>query len=528
MTEENPTVNVQKAEAEVNHRNINAAGDGHPFGDDAKEFTAELSSLIRRVADDLYESWEATVREYLANAETACLRTKEYVETGSTGIIDDDATLSVSDSYQPKIEVEWNRQEDKLTIHDNGIGMSADTVDKVFRQVGRTTSRDDGQYSGNFGQGVLSFVKLVGLDNAMIMTSHSRLNDDNAAYYVTLAGVEPIRGQLQEDEYGTTFQMTPDGSYNIREAIERYSEWMRVPVRYEEIGLDGEVSFQEDYGDKELFDAYDDNRACLGIRKEGAFEAYASPDSFGETLLLSMSIDRNDGKHQSGQHGSPFQFDVRLLDESGKVIESSNGNEGLMPVVQSDYEQMLIDAREPYITRELLNNKDIIGQELTNSDVNGREGSIVVSDDDYESIMSGEVHVPPNDYLRKSDLLSADEPGEARVIFGPNKGRVVVGESEWEDMSAGRAEMYVPECELEEYDVESGEGDLRLPQPTSDRDRLKEHPTFWEYIGSQFAEQFNEKVDEVYQRIEESEDALETIMNMDAEELVVSPEGFGE
>jgi hypothetical protein len=512
-----------EAKKSVQHRNIDSSGEGHPFGSEPQEFEADMRALIRRVADDLYSTWEATFREYLANAETACLKAREYRDNPANSMYDE---MFVPESYQPRIFVEWDKHEDRVTITDNGIGMAAQEVDQIFRQIGRSSSRDDGGKSGNFGQGALSFVKLTGLDNAMIMTSHSRLNDDNAAYYVTLAGVEPIRGSLDDDEYGTEFQMTPDDDYNIREAVARYAEWMRVPVRYEEVNTDGTIGFQEDYGDKALYETYDENRACLGWREEGAFEAYASPDADGTTLLLSMDIDRNDGRGSAGKHGSPFPFDVRLLDESGKVIESSNGNEGLMPVPKSDYQEMLMKERDPYITEGLLNNKDIIGQELVESQDLLHEGAVVVSDEDYASIESGDVHVPPNDYLPKSDLLSSDEPGEARVIFGPNQGRVIVSEDEWERMDAGRAEKYVPECELESYDVDSGEGDLRLPEPTSDRDRLQEHAVFWQYMGQQFGEQFNEKVEEVYRKLDTSDDALETIMELEPEELVVSPAGF--
>jgi hypothetical protein len=515
---ENTNVNVQQAEAEVHHRNLDAAGEEHPFGENPKDFTADMRTLIRRVADDLYDSWEATIREYLANAETACLRTQEYVETGDIAMTD--ADLIVEDSYQPKIEVEWNKQEDKLTIQDNGVGMSAETVDQVFRQIGRTTGRDSGEYSGNFGQGVLSWVKLTGLDTAIIMTTHSRVNDDNAAYYLTLGGVEPIMGNLPEDQYGTSFQMTPQEDYPIRDAIEQYAEWMRVPVRYEEIGDDGTVVFQEDYGDKELYESYEDNRICLGARKEGAFEAYSSPDADARTLLLSMDIDRNDGKYEPGQHGAPFPFDIRLLDESGKVIESSNGNEGLMPTPRSEYNAMLVEARDPYITEELLNNKDVMGQVV---EAGPNEGAIVVED---SVLNSGKPLPSANEYVPKSEVSDSDEPGETRVIFGPNQGKVVIPESEWHDLDEGRAAQYVPEDELQEYDVDSGEGDLCLPKPTSDRDRLQSHQTFWEYVGGQFGEQFDEKVDEVYNKIESAPDSLDAIMSLEPEQMVVNPEGF--
>jgi hypothetical protein len=517
MTDDND-INVQQAQAEVHHRRIDKAGDDHPFGGEPKDFTADLKTLIRRVADDLYESWEATIREYLANAETACLRVEEYVETGDTGMVDGD--LIVSDSYQPKIEVEWNKQEDKVVIQDNGIGMSADTVDEVFRKIGRTTGRDEGEYSGNFGQGVLSFTKLIGLDNAAIMTSHSRVNDDNASYYISLSGVEPIMGSLPDDQYGTKFQMTPNGDYDIRRAIEKYAEWMRVPVRYEEIGEDGAVDFQEDYGDKALYETYEDNRICLGMREEGAFEAYCSPDADAETLLLSMAIDRNDGQYEPGQHKAPFPFDVRILDESGKVIESSNGNEGLMPTPRAEYKSMLKESRDPYITEELLNQGDVKAQEV----VEGPHANTMVVAD--EVLESNKPLPSKYNYIASSDVAEDDVPGTTLVLLGPNQGKEVVSEETWNEMDAGRASLYVPEDELQDYDLESGTGDLCLPQPTSDRDRLQEHPTFWKFIGHKFGEQFDKKVNEVYERIDESNDALETIMQLDPEEMVVNPEGF--
>jgi len=474
-------------------------------------------SLMRKVADDLYESWEATLREYLANAETACLKTEQFVANPETSMYED---MLVDESYQPKIQIIWNKQEDKVTITDNGIGMAAQEVDEIFRQIGHSAARDDGSKSGQFGMGALSFVKLVGLDNAMIMTSHSRLNDDNAAYYVTLAGVEPIMGSLPDGQFGTKFQMTPQDDYPIREAVETYAEWMRVPVRYEEIGTDGAIDFQEDYGDKALYEAYEDNRICLAARQEGAFEAYASPDANGRTLLLSMDIDRNDGQYEPGQHEAPFPFDVRLLDESGKVIESSNGNEGLMPCPRSDYESMLKEARDPYITQDLLNQGDVLAQELESGD------ELVISDEVMADIEAGKTHVPPKDYITKSEVGPDAEPGRTVVISGPNKGKVLIDDDGWEDLDKGRASMYVPEDELDTYDITTGEGDLCLPEPTSDRDRLQSHKTFWKYVGQQFGGQFDGKVEEVYTEIDSAADALDTIMQLDPEEMVVNPEGF--
>lgn len=493
----------QKGRSSVEHRNIDSAGDDHPFGDQPKEFEADLRSLIRRVADDLYDSWEATTREYLANAETACLKVEDYVDDPSSSPYTD---MIVRDDYQPKIEVTWNKKEDSLIIKDNGIGMAAVEVDEIFRQIGRSAARDDGTKSGQFGQGALSFVKMVGLDNSMIMISHSRLNDDNSAYLVSLAGVEPIMGSLDDDEYGTKFQLTPKKDMDIRQAVETYSEYQRVPVLYKEIDRNGQEVFNEDWGDKSLHDQYSDDRVVFGLTKENCFEAYCCPEANGETLLLSMDIDRNDGR--ASQHGAPFTFDIRLLDESGRVIKSTNGNEGLMPCPQSDYDSMLVEARHPYISEDLLNNKDVVCQNITDGP---NAGAMLVDD----SVLDDGQPLPPNDYIGKSDLSGDDVPGEAIVLIGPNKGKTVVTQSEWDEMDEGRAELYVPENQLEEYDHDSGEGDLTLPEPTSDRDRLQDHEVFWEFLGSYFADQFDQTVDEIYAELNGSDDVIDAIMDVD-------------
>src|SRR6056297_457566 len=519
MSEKEFTPKYDTGASSASFRNIDAAGDEpHPFGESPKPFSGEMKTLIRRVADDLYESWEATVREYLANAETACLRIEEHV-SGENTI--DHADVIADDSYQPKIEVEWNKEQNRLTIEDNGIGMAASEVDEIFRQVGHTTSFDDGDKSGQYGMGALSFVKLTGLDNAMIMTSHSRLNDDNASYYVTLGGVEPVMGSLPDDKYGTVFQMTPKDSFNIRDTVADYAEYLRVPLRYEEIGEDGSVEFQEDYGDKKLYDNYDEKRICIGVEKPGFFEAYTSPEASGETLLLSMDIDRNDGKYSSNQHTSPWSFDVRLLDESGKVVESTNGNEGLMPVPRSDYESMLKEARSDYITESMLAADDVKGQWVGDGP---NEGSVLVSED----ALSNKPLPSSHDYITKDELSEDDVPGQTIVIFGTHKDRALLPEEQWSDLDEGRASQYVPEDALKPYDLDSGEGDLTLPQPTGDRDRLQGNETFWRYVADLLGEEFNDTVKQVTEAVDSTGSVQGAVTALAEEDITVTAEQLAE
>lgn len=499
------TPHYQSGRTSVDHRNIDAAGDDHAFGNEPKPFEADLRPLIRQIADDLYDSWQATPREYLANAETACLKVVDYLEDPESSPYDD---MIVTDDYEPRIEITWNRAEQKLRIKDNGIGMAAVEVDQVFRHIGRSAARDSGGRAGQFGMGALSFVKFIGTDNTMVMMTHSRLNDDNTSYLVSLAGVEPIMGSLDDDEYGTEFQLTQKSSdMDVRSAIEKYTEYQRVPAIYREYDENGEEVFNEDWGDKRLYDEYDTGvgKYCNRITEPGAFDAFCCPDASDKTLLLSMVIDRNVGSG-SGHYNAPWPFDVRLLDESGKVIESTNGNEGLVPCSRMEYDQMLLDAREDYITRRLLNNKDVVALEAIRGGEGDEGEEVYVIPDD---VLDGDTPLPPAQYVPESEKDTLDAFGNEVVIIGPHSGRTIVSEDEWEKMDEGRAAQYVPESELDSYDVETGEGDLTLPVPKSDREALQQHDVFWKYLAQRFADQFNDRITELSEKLREVPDQNE-------------------
>ena len=470
----------QSGKKTVDAKNLDAAGDGHPLGSDPLSFEAEsMQVLIRDFADGQYSSWRATIREYLANAETAVLRTQNAVEAGDRILADE--------SYEPKIEVVWDKKERKLTIKDNGVGIASVEMENIFRMVGSSANRNTGQYSGQFGMGALSFVKFIGLDNSMLMKTHSRFTDENYAAYVSLSGPEPVMGKLGEEEYGTIFQMNAKDSIDrVRDAVGEYAEWMRVPVLYREYDESGEECFNEDWGDKSFTEEYAADTVTVVVEKEGYFKATASPDAEGQTLLLSMPIDRNDGSSGTKKFDSPFNFDVRLMDESGKVVKSTNGNEGLMPCTRGDYTEMLLTAREESITPSLLNNE---------------EGVTV----DGETLVAGEA--------------SDDELIGGEVTVGPHKGREVVTEESWNEMEKGEAQLFVPQDELEQFDPSSGEGDLTLPEPTTDRDRLKEHKVFWKFLGNKIRDQLFNGVEKAAAMIEQDDDPIQAVIDLDTQEL---------
>jgi hypothetical protein len=317
------------------------------------------ATILKHMSDSLYQSDEATIREFVANAETACLRVDE-----------DDEGYVVPDDYQPIVEVTWNKASNEVVIQDNGIGIASATAVEVLRNIGVTTTRDTGSRSGKFGMGLASFLKLIGPMNSMIMKTRSRMTDENYAAYVNLGGFDPIEGGMPEGEYGTRFEMYPkDCDVDIREAVEKYAENLRVPLHYEEHDESDDLVFDEDWGGKTFEDGYADGTMTTTVEKSGLFKAVMSPDATSKTLLLSMPIDRNTGG-DSKTFESPYQFDVRLHDESGAVVHcecDDADHVGMTPISDAEYQMREPERRRGYVPESDLGSFDVTLPEPTTS-----------------------------------------------------------------------------------------------------------------------------------------------------------------
>jgi hypothetical protein len=363
-------------------KDLDAASNSHPLYQRALEFNLDESdgvnaengtsipwtvppAALKHMADGLYQSEEATIREFIANCETACLR----VEDGEAAI--------TPTNYNPVIEITFDKSKNLLVVQDNGIGIASATGVQVLRKIGVTTARDTGTQSGQFGMGLASFLKLIGSQNSMIMKTRSRMTDENYAAYVNLGGFDPIKGGMPQGTYGTRFEMIPKSSINsedIRSYVETYSKHLRVPVHYEEIDEKGKQVFDEDWQRSSLVSSYGDDKISVTYSKSGLVTAATSPEASGETLLVSMPIERNDPRSMgnSPSHECPYAFDVRIEDESGAVVECTcerNDHEGLTPVPNNEYQMMDSNQKEEHMPVSELSDNDItLPQPVTSRD----------------------------------------------------------------------------------------------------------------------------------------------------------------
>ena len=399
VAEPEPEPEWQKAKHEVSQKDLEAADVDHPLNVQSGSTGSikqkiEEEAVLDYLSDKIYGGPASTIREYLANAETACLRAAEMLLKRDGGWDEDDFFTTDDDGnsvrlpptliiqfarqevgYEPTIEIEWYREEDLLVIQDNGIGFTPREVTDVLAYTGRSGVRDRGDVSGQFGMGVLSAHKAVGKEGSYTLITRTRRDDvpdwarDGFAVYCYLGGYDPIEGSMPENQFGSRFELPlkredgeefpfqnkhgsryGDDEPKLRQWIAKYSEWMRVPVLYHEFE-DGETVFDDEYGEKGFAEDYDG--AVLEIDHE-AFYAKCYPQSNSETLLLSMPIERN---YRYTPGSAPWQVDIRFRNENGIVV--AGPHKGLMPIDEAEYRNMDDERKELFVCDDELVQEDV-------------------------------------------------------------------------------------------------------------------------------------------------------------------------
>lgn len=337
MSDEN--IDYQSGEHSID-RTPTLSGDKSSF----IEFDFEARAIFKRLADDIYESRKAGIREPLANALTAIIRAEREhgVENGVVEI-----SLHKDDGL-------------RLIMQDNGIGISKGVLEEVLTVIGRSMNRDSGDISGKYGIGFLACYKLVGTDGGFIMHTRSRKTDDYTAGIWKPGGFEEdtlgeLPQRFDKDQYGTRFEffLKPEiEEADIKSWVKKYAKLARKPVIYREFSEKGKEIFNEDYGNHTLIDEYPATSPVVVFENE-YLKAVTSPNASRRTILLDYPIERN----YRGTTESPWQIDIRLKNENGVIMEGPNA--GFVPVNPAEYKEMDQQRKEKYIPTDETKPQDI-------------------------------------------------------------------------------------------------------------------------------------------------------------------------
>ena len=209
------------------------------------EFQAEARQLLQLVIHSVYSNKDIFLRELISNASDAL--DKLRMET----FRDKDLEADVSDLH---IEIETDREERRLTVRDNGIGMTRDEVVDLIGTIARSGTAEllrrmreanDAAASkdliGQFGVGFYSCFMVA--DRVTLVTrraGHSEAtrweSDGESGYSVQTVPDAPVGTAVtlhlkEPDPDDQLHDYTEE--WRIRQIVKRYSDFIPWPITME-------------------------------------------------------------------------------------------------------------------------------------------------------------------------------------------------------------------------------------------------------------------------------------------------------
>jgi molecular chaperone HtpG len=210
------------------------------------QFQTEVSRLLHLIIHSLYSNREIFLRELVSNASDALDKLKYLT-------VADEAYKSIS--FDPRIDISFNKEEKTLSISDNGIGMNDTDLIESLGTIARSGTRSfleklagdakkDSNLIGQFG---------VGFYSAFMVADKIEVISRKAAEDKTWKWVSDGRDSFDienadgsgaaRDSQGTTviLHLTEEGieyanRWTVEDIIKRYSNHVAFPIylTYEE------------------------------------------------------------------------------------------------------------------------------------------------------------------------------------------------------------------------------------------------------------------------------------------------------
>ncbi len=202
-----------------------------------RRFKTEVRQLLDLVIHSLYSKKEIFLRELNSNASDAIDRAKFEALTQTDLIPEGEAW---------EIRLETNREARTLTIRDNGIGMSAEEVERNIGTIANSGTRayletlkagpqgSDAEFIGQFGVGF--YAAFMVADRVTLVTRRAgaaeavRWISDGSEAYTLEAADKPDRGteitlHLREGQESYL------EDWELRRLVKAYSDYIRYPIR---------------------------------------------------------------------------------------------------------------------------------------------------------------------------------------------------------------------------------------------------------------------------------------------------------
>jgi len=194
-----------------------------------------VENIFPLIKKFLYSDHEIFLRELISNATDATLKLKHLTSIGESKV----------EYGEPKIEVKIDKEGKKLHIIDQGLGMTAEEVEKYINQVAFSGAEEflnkyedsakDSGIIGHFGLGFYSAF-MVAEKVEIITKSHT---DAPAAHWTCDGSPEFTLEEADKTDRGTEIilhisegeeEFLEEGK--IRELLTKYNKFMPIPIKF--------------------------------------------------------------------------------------------------------------------------------------------------------------------------------------------------------------------------------------------------------------------------------------------------------
>ncbi len=195
----------------------------------------------------LYSDHDIFIRELVSNASDAITKMKRLASLG-------EADLKGDDDF--KITVCYDDAAKTIAISDNGIGMTAEEIQKYINQIAFSGAEafvekfkdkeDKDQIIGHFGLGFYSAFMVA---KQVTIDTLSYLDGATAAHWTCDGGTEFSIGDSARTTRGTTvtLYLSDEGEefksqYKIKSTLSKYCGFMPYPIFFETVGIEAPES----------------------------------------------------------------------------------------------------------------------------------------------------------------------------------------------------------------------------------------------------------------------------------------------
>ncbi len=203
-----------------------------------KQFKAESKRLLDLMINSIYTHKEIFLRELISNASDAIDKLYLTMAKNNTGVSRDD--------FEIRIDIDKDNR--KLIISDNGIGMTKEELESNLGVIAKSGSRDFKKENKNnddidiIGQFGVGFYSAFMVSSKVTVTSKAYGSDK--AYQWESSGTDGYTiTEHDKDNYGTEIILTIKGNtedekydeflqeYRIHNLVKKYSDYIRYPIK---------------------------------------------------------------------------------------------------------------------------------------------------------------------------------------------------------------------------------------------------------------------------------------------------------